>query len=114
MIAAGHSLNRLRPDLVPSDASSTSLGNNSDPEVIGFGRPVITTTNSNGNSSSNNMLRSSRRRQHLDSRKVVSAQSEDPHRRRYKLALGVTFVLATIINFAMDVTFQVRLTNSNC
>ncbi len=36
-------------------------------------------------------------------------QPEDSHRRKYKLALSVIFLLATITNFSLDLAFQVRL-----
>ena len=32
---------------------------------------------------------------------------EDPHRRKYKIMLSVHFLLATVVNFALDLAFQV-------
>ena len=36
-------------------------------------------------------------------------QPEDPHRRRYKLFLAVSFLIATVINFSLDLALQVRI-----
>lgn len=35
-------------------------------------------------------------------------QPEDSHRRKYKLALSIHFLLVTAVNIALDVAFQAR------
>ena len=52
-----------------------------------------------------------RRRHHRTAmmrRRRFMYQPEDPHRRRYKLALATAFLAATAVNFVLDVAFQVR------
>ena len=34
-------------------------------------------------------------------------QPEDPHRRKYKLVLAVYFLFCTVLNFVLDLAFQV-------
>ncbi|TRY72338.1 hypothetical protein TCAL_16154 [Tigriopus californicus] len=40
-------------------------------------------------------------------------QPEDPHRRRYKLFLSIHFLLCTLLNFTLDLAFQIQSAESS-
>jgi hypothetical protein len=39
---------------------------------------------------------------------MLHIQPEDPHRRKYKIALSIHFLFVTILNFVLDIAFQVK------
>lgn len=46
-------------------------------------------------------------------KQMLNYQPEDPHRRKYKIALSIHFLLVTLLNFVLDLAFQVsRLFNA--